>query len=377
MTDLFEADTATTTSLDLRRAQRDQRRRERRWRSLMATAVALVLFSLGASVGWSFLQAFKSNGPDVVDFPGHGQGSVEVIINPGDSGETIAETLYQAGVIASTKAFRLAAYARPDDANSITPGYYVLPKQMKADYALDALLDSEYKREISITIPEGSSVKAILDKIAKVTGASLTDVQAAAANTEAIGLPAEANGSLEGWLFPSTYKFNPGVAPTDVLVKMIKTTTQTLEDKGVPRTQWLKILTIASLVEKEAKLDEDRPLIAGVIYNRLKAAQPLELDSTVKYAVGNAGDGNIFTSADERNIDSPYNTYKHTGLPPGPIASPGEASIDAAIKPAKHNYFFFVTVNLTTGETKYAKTYAEHQKNVKELQAWMKANSSK
>ncbi len=376
MTDLFEADAVTTTSLDLRRAQRDQRRRERRWRTLMATAVALVLLSLGASVGWDFLQTFRTQGPEVADYTGYGQGQVEVIIAPGDSGTAIATTLFQAGVVKSEKAFVLDAYANPEDVKKIKPGYYVLPKQMKAHYALLALLDSDYRREVSITIPEGKGLEFILEKIAALTGASLDDVKAAAANTDAIGLPPEAKGSLEGWLFPSTYKFNPGVAPTEVLSTMIKTTTSKLESNGVPRDQWLKILTVASLVEREAGLDVDRPLIAGVIYNRLKAGQPLELDSTVKYAVGNIADGQVFTSADERSIDSPYNTYKVTGLPPGPIAAPGEASIEAAVNPAKHNYFFFVTVNLTTKETKYAATYAEHQKNVKELQAWMKANKT-
>ncbi len=100
---------------------------------------------------------------------------------------------------------------------------------------------------------------------------------------------------------------------------------------------------------------------------------PLELDSTVKYAVGS--DGSVFTTSEDRQSDSPYNTYKVVGLPPGPIASPGAASIDAAVTPAEHGYFFFVTVNLLTGETKYATDYAGHQANVKELQAWMKANS--
>lgn len=372
MTDLFEADAATTTSLDLRRAQRDQRRRVRRWRTLMVTAVALVLLSLGSAVGWSFVQALKPKANDVADFEGYGQGQVEVIIAAGDSGSQIAQKLYDAGVIASTTAFVTDAIANPADAQKITPGYYVLPKQMKAHYALLALLDSDYRREVSITIPEGKTVTFTLDKIAALTGATPEEVQAAAADTEAIGLPAEANGSLEGWLFPSTYKFNPGVSPTDVLSTMVATTVSKLKANDVPQDQWLKILTIASLVEMEAKLDADRPLIAGVIYNRLNAGQALELDSTVKYAVG--ANGTAFTSAEDRQSDSPYNTYNVIGLPPGPIAAPGEASIVAAANPAQHNYFFFVTVNLLTGETKYAENFAGHQKNVNELKAWMAAN---
>jgi UPF0755 protein len=199
-------------------------------------------------------------------------------------------------------------------------------------------------------------------------------VQAAADDFETIGLPEEAGGNLEGWLFPSTYKFNPNVTPTEVLSAMVSTTVATLKDKDIPQEDWLTTLTVASLVEREAGLDVDRPLIAGVIYNRVAAGMALELDSTVKYAVGTEGDGNAFTTAADRESDSPYNTYKVTGLPPGPIASPGAASIDAAVAPAVHGYFFFVTVNLLTGETKYAENFAGHQANVKELQEWVKAN---
>ena len=372
MTDLFEADAATTTSLDLRRAQRDQRRRERRWRTLMVTAVALVLLSLGSAVGWSFVQALKPEANAIADYEGYGQGQVEVIIAPGDLGSDIAQKLYEAGVIASTTAFIQDASANPADAQKITPGYYVLPKQMKAHYALLALLDSDYRREVSITIPEGKNVAFILEKIAALTGATPEDVQAAAANSDAIQLPAEANNSLEGWLFPSTYKFNPGVSPTDVLSTMVATTVAKLKANEVPQDKWLTTLTVASLIEKEGKLDVDRPLIGGVIYNRLNAGMALELDSTVHYAVGL--DGSVFTTAADRESDSPYNTYKVTGLPPGPIAAPGEASIKAAANPAVHGYFFFVTVNLLTGETKYAENFAGHQKNVAELRAWMAAN---
>jgi UPF0755 protein len=372
MTDLFEADAATTTSLDLRRAQRDQRRRVRRWRTLMATAVGLVLFSLGGAVGWSFLQAFQTVGPETLDFEGEGQGAVEVIIEPGDTGAIMAEKLYAAGVVASEEAFTLDWAANEADAQKITPGYYVLPKQMRAHYALLALLDKGNKREVSITIAEGKSLTFILEKIAALTEATPEAVQAAADDFDAIELPAEANGSLEGWLFPSTYKFNPGVTPTEVLSTMVATTVSKLKANDVPQDQWLRILTVASLIEREAGLDVDRPLIAGVIYNRLNAGMALELDSTVKYAVGS--DGTVFTTAADRESDSPYNTYKVTGLPPGPIASPGEASIAAAVAPAAHGYFFFVTVNLTTGETKYAETFAGHQVNVKELQAWVNAN---
>jgi len=196
-------------------------------------------------------------------------------------------------------------------------------------------------------------------------------VTAAAEDTDALGLPAEAEGNLEGWLFPSTYQFNPGVTPSDVLREMISTTIKTLDAEGVAPKDRERILTVASLIEKEAKLDVDRPLIAGVIYNRLDRDMKLELDATVKYVAPSEGP---FVSPDDKQVDSPYNTYLNTGLPPGPIAGSGVASIDAAVNPASHDDLFYVTVNLDTGETRYAKTYDEHLKNSQILRQWIDDN---
>lgn len=372
MTDLFEPGVTTTTSLDLRRMQRDVRRRERRWRTLMGVAAGLVVFAIGASFSWNFLQAFKGESTEVPDFAGAGQGTVEVVIESGDAGDVIAQKLYDAGVIASTQAFTTEWANNPEDAQKIAPGHYLLAREMKAEYALIALLDPASRNETRITIPEGWTVAKIIERVASKTGTTVEAVQAVAADTGALGLPPEANGNLEGWLFPATYRFDPDIDPQEALSQMVAKTVSVLEANEVPRDQWLRVLTMASLVEREAKLDVDRPLIAGVIQNRLDAGMALELDSTVHYVVGN--DGDVFTSADDRNNDSPYNTYKHTGLPPGPIGAPGELSIEAAIAPAEHDFFFFVTVDLLSGETRYAKTYAEHLKNVDILRKWYAEN---
>ncbi len=375
MTDLFEADVATTTtSLDLRRLQRQKRRATRRKWALVMVSVGLVLFAFGGSIAYNFLQdTFSSDvaaGAD--DYEGLGQGQVQVIVEPGDTGAQIAETLYADGVVASVEAFTAEYTANPDSQN-IMPGYYIMQREMKAQYALTLLLDPNNRELRKITIPEGKTLAYYYQKIADLTGASIDDVQAAATDTEAIGLPAEAGGNLEGWLFPATYEFNPGTTPTAVMQEMIKQTVSVLNSNGVAPADYERILTIASLVEKEAKLPEDRPLIAGVIYNRLNADWKLEFDSTVKYVAPSEG---VFTSDEDRNTDSPYNTYKYPGLPPGPIAAPGAASIEAAVAPAQHDYFYFVTVNLTTGETAYATTFQEHQANVQRLQQWVRDNQS-
>ncbi len=175
--------------------------------------------------------------------------------------------MHDAGVIASRQAFLEEWNANPDS-QSIVPGYYLMQREMKAEYALQSLLDPDNRELRTITVPEGSTLAVFYERIAAITGATADEVKAAAADTEALGLPAEAGGNLEGWLFPSHYEFNPGVTPTEVLTAMVATTVQKLDAAGVAPKDREKILTVASLVEKEAKLDEDRPLIAGVIYNR-------------------------------------------------------------------------------------------------------------
>ncbi|WP_084101389.1 endolytic transglycosylase MltG [Demequina sp. NBRC 110051] len=375
MTDLFEAESTTTTSLDLRRLQRQKRRQARRKWTAIISAVAIVLLAIGFSVAYNFVSSFGGGESEdtVADFEGAGQGVVQVVIEQGDSGYDIAQTLYEAGVVASPESFIEEANSRPDEAQSITPGYYFMQKEMKAEYAMDALLDPANRDELKITIPEGYQVDYYLQSIANLTEYSLEDVTAIAEDTDALGLPAEAEGNLEGWLFPSTYTFTPDVQPAEVLSAMIAQTVRILDKYDVPLEDREDILTVASMVEREARLDEDRPMIAGVIYNRLEIDMPLQLDSTVKYLNPTEG---VFTTDEDREIDSEYNTYKYAGLPPGPISNPGEASIEAAVNPAEHEYIYFVTVNLETGETLYAETYDEHLKNVDQLQAWIAETNS-
>ena len=371
MTDLFEA-TPTTTSLDLRRQQREVRRRQRRVYALAATAIGMVVLAIGASFSWNYVNSFGGEEVGIPDFPGTGQGQVQVVISSGDNGEVIAQTLYENGVIKSTEAFTQEWANNPETAEKIQPGYYVIQKEMKAEFAMIALLDRSNRIEVRITIPEGWRSDQILQKVADLTGFTLEEVEAAAEDTDALGLPAEAEGNLEGWLFPATYTFDPGVEPEEVLSRMVTEMVRNLDDLEIPDGQRVRALTIASLVEREAKLDDDRALISGVIHNRLDAGMPLELDSTAHYVHNAYGD--VFTTAEQRAASDPYNTYKYPGLPPGPIAAPGRASLEAAKVPASHDYRFFVTVNLVTGETLYSKTYSGHLDNVQVLQNWLREN---
>jgi len=370
MTDLFEAEAPSTTTLDLRRYQRHQRRVARRKRAALASAVALVLVAIAGSVAWNFVESLQPETTEIADFEGAGQGNLQIVVEPGDSGADIAATLTEAGVVASEEAFLREANANPDSSR-IVPGYYFMQREMKAEFALLALLDPDNRDTLTITIPEGRTQGFYFQRIADLTEHSIEDVESAAEDTEALGLPEEANGNLDGYLFPATYSFNPGTEPTDMLAEMVSTTFSTLDDLGVEEDERHRILTVASIIEREARLAEDRPMISGVIYNRLDTDMRLEMDSTVKYLSPSEG---VFTSDDERAIDSPYNTYQNTGLPPGPIAGSGVASIEAAISPADHDYMFFVTVNLVTGETEYAENFTDHQANVRILQEWVREN---
>lgn len=135
-----------------------------------------------------------------------------------------------------------------------------------------------------------------------------------------------------------------------------------------------KVITIASIVEAEARLPQDRPKVAAVIENRLRIGMALQMDSTVAYGVGKRA---LTTTDAERANDNPYNTYLHPGLPAGPINNPGAAAVQAALTPAPGDWLYFVTVNPTTGETRFAAGHAEHQKNVAAFQQWCQANPGK
>ncbi|MDR1152198.1 MAG: endolytic transglycosylase MltG, partial [Bifidobacteriaceae bacterium] len=198
---------------------------------------------------------------------------------------------------------------------------------------------------------------------------SVESLADAAKDTETLGLPPEAEGDVEGWLFPATYEVDPNPTPVEALAPMVAKTIEVLEDFGAEPEVWRKTLILASMVEKEAKLDEDRPKVARVFLNRIKKDMLLMSDATVSYGAGNFS--SVFTSDEEREADNPYNTYVHEGLPGGAICNPGEAAIAAALSPEKGDWLYFVVVNLETGETAYAEDAAGHEINVQLMRDWI------
>ncbi len=359
------------------RKREERMRKKRRRRSVSVLIVALVLVAGTGYVVLSLtgfrLPGGSTTAATVTDYPGPGRpGAPTVTINSGDSGAAMGRTLEGAGIVASASAFRAAFDLNPD-AQLIQPGTYQLMLEMRAEDAVRALLDPKSRVSTKVTIPEGYSAEDIYSRISDVTLVSADDLRAAAADTAAIGLPAEAGGNVEGWLFPTTYLFEPETEPSAMLAQMVAKTVEVLSAKGVPQDQWESVLNKASLVEREAKLDTDRPIMARAIQNRLDRGMTLDIDAAVAYGLGIPG--TQLTRDQTQDSSNPYNTYKHVGLPPTPIASPGETSIDAVLNPAAGNWVFWVAINLDTGETRFAETYDEHQENVALLRQWQAEHS--
>ncbi|MGY1772583.1 endolytic transglycosylase MltG [Blastococcus sp. SYSU D00813] len=336
-------------------------------------AVVLSLVVLAALVGgivFGGKALIDLVNPADEDYTGAGTGTVQVRVSDGDTLSDIGRTLVDADVIASVGPFVTAAEAQPA-AMGIQPGVYGMRLQMSGQAALDLLLDPASRLFSRVTIPEGFTVTRVLERLAQETDTPIEELNAAAIDPAATGLPAYANGLLEGWLFPATYDFEPETTPAQMLATMVSRTVQTLDRLGVPEDQRLTVVTKASLVQAEAALPEDMGMVAQVLENRLATGMQLQLDSTVNYATGNTG---ITTTADDRATASPYNTYFAPGLPPGAIGNPGEEAINAVLNPTPGPWIYFVTVNPDTGETRFAVTPEEHAANVALFRQWLAEN---
>jgi UPF0755 protein len=296
----------------------------------------------------------------------------------------MGRNLKAAGVVASVEAFVDAATA-DTRSSGIQVGFYPLKKKMRASAALAVLVDHKNLVQNAVLVREG--VRAA-DVVAAVAKASKTSTQKVAQALSKVSLPQTADGNPEGYLFPATYDFGPHATPADMLAQMVGTwrkqaTAAGLEDTTIDGHTYTvqQLLTVASLVQSEGKTPEDMAKIARVIYNRIEhpgeqgQAGYLQIDATVDYALHRPL--TVGLTQDEREgTDSPYNTFVTKGLPPGPIGNPGAAAIKAALHPADGDWYYYVAVNLATGETKFAHTYAEFQTYVAELHHYCETESA-
>lgn len=273
---------------------------------------------------------------------GGGTGEARVLVPRGATLRVAAESLAKAGVVQNATAFRLYAMVRGRD-RSIRAGTYVFKRGIPWGEVLDDLRGGK-GLEHTITIPEGWSLLQIVPQLARVLSAPVDSVQAAVRDTALLHALDVPTPTLEGYLFPDTYVFPEGTTPRAAVRVMVDRFRQVWQPEWDQRLQALAmsrndVMALASIVEKEARLPEERPVIAAVYLNRLKSGMLLQADPTVQYALGRHV-ARVFYK--DLEVASPYNTYKHLGLPPGPIASPGRPSIVAALNPANVPYRFFV-----------------------------------
>lgn len=331
------------------------------WRRRLIIFLALIFLGLGTG-GYYFVKMMDPVKP--------GAPEVEVYIAPGTPSAAVAVTLYNLGVIKSPFAFRVVTMALGLD-RDLKPGYYLISPGLSLPEII-RLLAAGKVQEMEFTVPEGYTVRQIASLLQEKGMAGEEDFLQAAARDYPFDflrdLPA-GPGRLEGFLFPDTYRVPKGTPPEEIVRVMLKRFNEVYQE--IVREKELdldlntrQVVTLASIVEKETRVDAERPVIAGVYVNRLKRGMRLEADPTVQYLLPEPKP--VLTYRD-LEIESPYNTYRVNGLPPGPIANPGRASLLAALKPAKTDYLYFVAK--PDGTHFFSRSLAEHNQAVARYQA--------
>jgi UPF0755 protein len=331
-----------------RSRQRQRRLQRRRRRRAMLAAIVAAIIVVGA--GWFIARPLIADRFSPKDWAGPGTGQVLVQVKPNDTAGAIGATLLKQGVVRTKRAFTNAA-SHNANSRSIEPGYYRLRKHMQAKLALALLLDPASKVSSEVTIPEGATEKDVLATLAKGLRVPVGTMQAVAAKVSGLGLPegySAGSGSpksAEGCLFPDTNGIDPGTTPLDALQQMTIEVTSVDRDMGfADAAHKMKItpyqaLTVASMIEGEAKFPDDRAKVARVVFNRLSKNMPIGIDATSVYGAKLAGkDPNKI----DYNVPAPYNTRLKTGLPPTPIGNPGRAAMTAAVEPAPGNWLYYV-----------------------------------
>ena len=319
-----------------------------------------ILIALFASRAW-----YAQPAPEVV---GTANTSVSLTINPGDSVSAIANELQANGIIDSPFAFRV--YVKLFDNATLYPGHYTILQDSSYE-SIMATLHQVESNVIRITIPEGLSLEQMAERIQT----ALPDITLNSWNsTVAAGGPFESDpfiisskkpraNNLEGYLFPDTYEFAKDATAQDVVRVMLNTMQKHINNLGAPTGDATgmtvhQIITLASIVEKEVRTAETMKNVADVFLKRIAIGMSLQSDATINYVIKGDDPSPLYSDLE---VDSPYNTYKHPGLPPGPIAAPGLNALTAVFHPTSNEYFYFLTTD--AGEIYYAKTYDQHLEN--------------
>jgi UPF0755 protein len=336
--------------------------------------ICFIIILILGSVGFLYWVRHELQAPNT-----HSQSGQYVNIPKGSTPDQIINNLETLGVI--RRGWMLRLYVRLTGSGPrLKAGEYRFPSPISPLTVLRKLEEGE-QRLSRLTVIEGWTrwdIAALLARIPELKLQSAEEALALFDDTSAIRDLDPTAKNLEGYLYPDTYSFQPDATPREVVETMVKrfrqvwgelSSKQSLPPGLTPR----EVLTVASLVETEAKLSEERPVVASVIYNRLRRGIPLGIDSTVIYASKAAGkwrnNGKVYQSDLDR--DSPYNTRKVRGLPPGPIASPGQSSLEAALSPAQTEYIYYVREpSRNDGAHNFYSSEADFQRGVQSLREW-------
>lgn len=333
---------------------------ERKKRNIMFLTLAILMTVSG------FL-CYMLFGDSVTSF-GDTREDVYITIKPGMTAMEIAGMLEERGVIGSRHRFRIMAKLDGSD-KKFKAGTYRMYVNMPIKETLSLLVDGSAPL-VSVTIPEGFTVKDIAWRLESMGVLQAGSFLESARYIAPYDYMSEAKGQAyraEGFLFPDTYSLHPGSSPSEVMGMMTRNFDMHMTDdmREAAKRRGISIyelITLASIVEKEAKFDEDRPLIAQVFLRRLMIGMPLQSDATVQYVLKETKEDLTYSDI---AIDSPYNTYRLSGLPPGPIANPGLESIKAVLDPADTDYLYFVAD--LAGHNHFSKTYEEHLETVERV----------
>lgn len=331
----------------------------------------LVLFMLGVVTVVSLslyvyveLQAVKGGNGELI----------EVDIPMGTSVKSIASILEENGVIKNDLVFYY--YARYKNSTDFQAGTYYLEPGIKRDALITQLKSGKvYADSVKVSIPEGLEISEVAELLAEgnfvdkdrflkvANDTNFTDISFF--SEIPMDIP-ERENRLEGYLFPETYHIREGATEEEIVTMMLLQLEKELKEEWLTEIERKgmtlnEIMSLAAIIEREAVAKDERKTIAGVYYNRLEQGMKLQADATVQYALGEHTERVMYKDLE---IDNPYNTYKYAGLPPSPIAIPGRDSIEVAIYPEEHDYFYYVTKKDGSYEHYFSKTYEEHKQNI-------------
>ncbi|MEX5295618.1 endolytic transglycosylase MltG [Kocuria sp. CPCC 205268] len=350
------------------------RRRQRRGRVSLTTAIALFLLAalitvsvLGSTFGWFEIRDYRGDGKDPVTFS----------VAEGATTGQIAAALQEQGIVADAGTF-IETYQEEHAEEFIQPGEYELRTEMSSESAVDALMEEDEATHYA-AVNRTLRMSDVFGVLSESTGIPVSEFEAYEQDTQTFGIP-DRFPTLEGWLHPGEYRFPLDATAEEILRDMVERTRATLEDNGVSgEDRIFEVLTIGSIIEFEVQ-PEHYDVVAGAIQNRLdnpdgETSGFIQSDASVTYGLDRRSYD--FTEEERRDESNRYNTFANPGLPVGPIGSPGDAAIAAAADPQENDYYFWVTVNLDTGETKFSETYAQHLEYVEEYNQWCSENEGR